>query len=309
MGTLVISLDAELAWGFHDVDPPVDRIAAARDAWRRLVALFDRYEAPATWAVVGHLLLDECGRPHRDHPAGDRLCETALGGDRSLSPDRAWFGRDLVEAVRAADTDHEIAGHGFTHVHFEHESMSRTFAGSEIERTRRAARSAGCDPDSFVFPVNEVGYRELLADAGFECYRGRAPDADRSASERRVRKAAGAVLDCGAAPLVRPRVDEYGLVNVPASMYLFDGLGPVAGAAEALHDDPVANRAERGVDAAADGDGVCHLWLHPHNVTDDADYERLRRVLERAADHRDRGDLAIATMGAVAERTRRGELA
>ncbi|WP_206424996.1 polysaccharide deacetylase family protein [Halosimplex salinum] len=309
VGTLVLSLDAELAWGFHDVDPPAERIADARRGWRRLVALFDRYEAPATWAVVGHLLLDDCEEPHRDHPAGARPCDAAPGSDgaRSLSSDRAWYGRDLVEAVREAGADHEIAGHGFTHVHFDHERMTRPFARREVERTRDAAAAVGCDLDSFVFPVNEVGYRDLLAGADFGCYRGRAPTADRTAADRRVRKAAGALLDRGHAPLVRPRVDEYGLVNVPASMYLFDGLGPVTGAAAALHDDPVANRAERGVDAAAEDGGVCHLWFHPHNLTDPADYARIRRVLKRAADHRDAGDLEIATMGTVADRTRRAE--
>lgn len=311
MGTLVVSLDAELAWGFHDVDPPAERLATARLAWERLVALFDRYEVPATWAVVGHLVLDGCAGPHREHPAGDRVCEIDLGSadGPSLSADRAWYARDLVETVADADAGHEIAGHGFTHVHFAHDRMRRPFARREIERTRDAAATAGFDVGSFVFPVNEVGYRSLLSEAGFGCYRGRAPTAERSAAERRVRKATGALTDRGHAPLVTPRIDEYGLVNVPASMYLFDGLGPVADAAETLHGDPVARRAERGVDAAADGDGVCHLWFHPHNLTAPEDYERLRRVLSRAAEHRDRGDLSIETMGTVAARTRGGIVA
>ena len=326
MGTLVLSLDAELAWGFHDVDPPGDRIARARRAWERLVALFDRHDVPATWAVVGHLFLDDCEEAHTDHPAGDRPCDADLEGGEGLngdgdlnsdadlngdgtklSADRAWYAPDLVETVSGADANHEIAGHGFTHVHFNHERMSAAFARRELSRTRDAAAALGLDVDSFVFPVNEVGYRDHLADLDFGCYRGTAPDADRSAHARRARKVTGTVLGRGAAPVVRPEVDEHGLVNVPASMYLFDGLGPLAEVADRVHDDPVARRAERGIDAVADeSDGVCHLWLHPHDVTAPGDFERLRRVVERAAHHRDAGDLDVATMGQVADRVRAG---
>jgi len=331
-GTLVISLDAELAWGFHDVDPPAERIAEARLTWERLVALFDRYDVPATWAVVGHLFLDDCDGGHADHPAGERPCtrdlddgdsvddgdavdddgstfpgDASLPGHASLSADRAWYAADLVETVRRADADHEIGAHGFTHVHFDHERMSESFARRELQRCREAAAAAGVGPDSFdsfVFPVNRVGYRDHLAEFGFGCYRGREPTADRSAHARRAGKVIGAVLDRGAPPVVRPEIDEHGLVNVPASMYLFDGLGALTDVAERVRDDPVARRAERGVDAAADGDGVCHLWFHPHDVTEPKDFDRLRRVLERARERRADGDLTVATMGQVADRVR-----
>jgi peptidoglycan/xylan/chitin deacetylase (PgdA/CDA1 family) len=300
VGTLVTSIDAELAWGFHHVDLPEERLRRARRSWRRLVDLFDRFGAPATWAVVGHLFLENCEESHGGHPAGERPCERDAG---ALPAGRAWFGGDLVDAVAGADADHEIAGHGHTHVHFDHDRMSPSFARSELESTRGAARQAGHDPSSFVFPVNRVAHRRLLGECGFDCYRGPAPTRG-SPTGRRARKAAGALVDRGHPPVVRPRVDDHGLVNVPASMCLFDEVGPVGPVAEAVHGDPIAARARRGIDAAIARDGVCHLWFHPHEATTDRDFERLRAILTHAAERREAGDLRVETMGAVADRVR-----
>jgi peptidoglycan/xylan/chitin deacetylase (PgdA/CDA1 family) len=56
----VISVDAELGWGFHDIDPPTSRVEAARTGWKRLAGLFNEYDVPATWAVVGR----QCDEQH-----------------------------------------------------------------------------------------------------------------------------------------------------------------------------------------------------------------------------------------------------
>lgn len=303
MGRFVLSLDAELAWGFHDVRLPAERLERTRRVWQDLLDRFEAYEIPATWAVVGHLLLDSCEVPHYDHPAGLRPCEVDAHG---LPAENAWFGTDLVAAVDEASVDHEIAGHGFTHVHFGHEQMSRAFARNELTETKYAAEHVGCDVETFVFPVNEVAYRKLLLDCGYDCYRGRSPVADDGPRMRRARKAAHAVLGSGHPPLVTPDVDEYGLVNVPASMYLFDLAEPLESLVEPIHGDPVVERAKRGIDAAAEGgpNDTFHLWVHPHDLTEPMAFARLMRVLDHVARRRDEGDLRVETMGTVADRVR-----
>jgi len=58
-GKLLISIDLESAWGVWDVLTPEHlRMAetAERPICAALVELFDRYEVPATWAVVAALL-------------------------------------------------------------------------------------------------------------------------------------------------------------------------------------------------------------------------------------------------------------
>lgn len=293
MGAVVISLDAELGWGFHHREAlPVERVRQGRTAWRRLCELFDRYELPATWAVVGHLLLEECNEDHETHPAGPRLCE---------GPREAWFADGLVDRVLGAEVDHEVGCHGFTHVHFQHESMTRSEAARELRRAREAVARLAGDPTSFVFPVNEVGHLDLLAEHGFDCYRGRQPTRPGPG-----RKLADSVLGRGAPPLVEPAVDPRGLVNVPASQYLFGFEGVARSAVEPVFGDPVVGRARRGLDRLADGGNgdVLHLWLHPHNLTRERDFERMRAVLSYAAELRDRGEIHVETMRDVARRVR-----
>lgn len=298
MGSVVISLDAELAWGFHGRDPlPVARLRRARDAWRHLCDLFDRLELPATWAVVGHLFLEECESVHPDHPAGGQCCETP-----AEAADELWFAGGLVDRIRNADVDHEVGGHSFTHVRFDRPGVSRSDAAREVRSSRTAMRDRGVAPTSFVFPVNRIRYRELLAEHGFDCYRGR-----RSEQPGRVRKLAGALLGRGAPPLVEPSVDRYGLVNVPASLYLYGFEGLPGSVVDRVRGDPVVSAAKRGLERAARTDGVLHLWFHPHNAIRVPAFQRLRAILSHVARRRDRGEVRVETMHDVATRATGGD--
>jgi hypothetical protein len=62
-GTLIVSIDMELAWGICDKVLESDARAALqreRTIIQRLLALFADYEVRASWAIVGHLLADQC---------------------------------------------------------------------------------------------------------------------------------------------------------------------------------------------------------------------------------------------------------
>ena len=72
-----------------------------------ILDLFTRHEISATWAVVGHLLLDHCaangGRPHPDIV---RPSYSWLDGDwfdidpcSTLAEAPAFYGRDIVAAI------------------------------------------------------------------------------------------------------------------------------------------------------------------------------------------------------------------
>lgn len=293
MGSLVISLDVEFGWGLYHLNPlPIERVTASRDACARVRDLFDRLGIPATWAFVGHLFLDECDEEHVGHPAGPRCCASP--------PDRfedVWFAGDVVDRIGDASVDHEVAAHGFTHVHFQHDRSDEVFVEEEIRRAVRAARGRDVSPASFVFPVNKVAHRNLLPDHGFISYRGIRPQ--RLGGPRKLLEAS---LDRWTPPLVSPSVDEHGLVNVPASLYLFSLQGPARSVIQRVRGDPVVNAATRGLEALAGTDDVLHLWFHPNNLTTERDYDRLRAIATHAADLRDRGEIRIETMQSVAER-------
>lgn len=294
MGSLVISIDAELGWGFHDLaNPPEGRVESGRRGWRRLLALLDRFDVPATWAVVAHLMLDRCDGRHEGHPAPPGWFER----EREEWADRPdlRFAPDLVAGVLAADPDHELASHSFSHVLFGDPGTTPRIARAECERSREIAARWGQEVNSFVYPRNDVGHREALADCGFRAYRGRSPT-----PEGVWGVADAAIRD--RSPLVHPRIDEYGLVSIPASLFAFGFEGRLRSIAESVWADPIVARARRGIDRAAADDGVFHLWLHPNNLQITRDDDRMAAVLEHAAEARAESGLRIETMGEVADR-------
>ena len=298
-GSVVISVDAELGWGFHDLpDLPRRRIESARYGWRKLGDLCERYDVPATWAVVGHLLLSECDGRHDRHPTPPDWFrrERADWADR---PDLR-FGSDLVRALTDSPVDHEIGCHTFSHVCFDDHRLDAETVRAELRAATDVAAALGIEYDSFVFPRNAVGYRDVLAQEGFSAYRGgRSLD---GGSGGRLAKIAAAASP-GRLRMPQPHVDEYGLVNVPPSLFLFGFEGPARRACEAVWTDPVFRQATALVDRALETGSVAHLWLHPNNLTGSADVERVRRILRYVDERRDDG-LRVETMADVAERVR-----
>nr|WP_193570807.1 polysaccharide deacetylase family protein [Halorubellus sp. JP-L1] len=288
-----------MAWGFADRDdPPVERVEAARDAWTWLLDLFDEHSVPATWAVVGHLFLEDCDGRHATQSAPDDW----FAFERTTYAKRPdlRFGPDLVDAIAAARADHEIGSHSFAHLLFDDDDLSRTAADADVERAVAVAADHGIDLDAFVFPRNVVGHRDVLADHGFRTYRA-AGAGTRSRLARVTGKLRG-VMDPDRLPLVEPTVDEHGLVAVPPSLYLFGFEGVARDVLSTVWTDPVVRQAHWLVDRAATEDGVCHLWLHPNNVVDDAARDRLRAIVEHVGRRRDQGLVDVETMGDVADR-------
>jgi len=303
MGDVVISLDAELAWGYHDRPTPPTRMRAARSGWVAALELFDQYEVPATWAVVGHLFLGECDGRHAGHPLGAEWFDDDPGG--SADEDGLWYAPEFVDAVADRPVGHELACHSFSHVEFGDERTTEAAAEREVTACLRAADRRGVSLDSFVFPRNRVGHRAVLADHGFDCYRGVRPKFTYEDSRLRpVAKVADCYLGLSMPPVVTPTVDEYGMVDVPASLYLFSFEGLARSVLGSVWDEPTAAVARRGIDRAADGDGVFHMWLHPHNLLQPGGLERMADVLSYLDRRRRETDLEVKTMRAVADEYR-----
>lgn len=303
MGTVVVSLDAELAWGFVDLAQlPFHRLLRAREMWGRLLDLFDTYDVPATWAVVGHLFLDDCDGSHGDHPAGPDWFHRDPG--RPATGDDIWYAPSLVDRVIDADVAHELACHSFSHVDFRAASTTSKVARAELRHCTDLAAEWGHTLQSFVFPRNRIGHRDAIAEAGFASYR--APQPARWDSEtplEPVLRGLEAVPGGRTPPTVRPTVDEHGLVAIPASLFLFCFEGRARQAAEAVWTDPVVRMAQQGIDSVVGTDEVFHLWLHPNNLTGPADLARVERVLSYIDAIRGETALSVRTMASVAAST------
>jgi peptidoglycan/xylan/chitin deacetylase (PgdA/CDA1 family) len=295
-GVAVVSIDTELAWGeAHRRRPAGGPTPAAHDydaerpAIDGLLAILERHEIPATWAVVGHLLLSGCsaenGPPHPEvvRPDFDWLdgdwFDIDPCGEAAAAP--WYYGPDIVERIRASAVAHEIGCHSFAHVMAGEPGCSVEAFRSDLAACVAVARERGLSLRSFVFPRNSVGHVDELAGAEFTSYRGRPPPA------RRARHA------------VHPLRAAGGVWNIPQT-FLF-------APATHLHRLPTALWARvpiRRMRQAARRGSLFHLWLHPYNITADPPraLDAFDRVCAEAARLRSRGRLDVLTMGDLAER-------
>lgn len=325
-GTVVVSLDAELAWGYHDEQSSAPRSAwrasehlqrayaaltrghyaghgitetelhTARDSWLRLLDVFEQFDIPATWAVVGHLFRDDCDGEHRSHPLAPAWFANDPGGTATEQP--LWFASDLIEAIAERPTDHEIGSHSFSHVEFG--DTSREAAVAEFRATEAATdRSL----TSLVFPRNRVGHLDALAEHGFTCYRGNMARWYDDSVIRPAAKATNMLTQLSAPPVSHPTVGEHGLVDIPASLNLFGFEGLARSLATPVVADPLVRQAKLGIERAIAEEGVFHLWFHPNDVLRPSHIERVRAVLEHVAARRKRGEITTETMSQVAKRT------
>jgi hypothetical protein len=309
-GLFVVSIDVELAWGqvHHGAGTrPNTLFDQERQSVAALLELMERHEISATWAVVGHLFLDECKPVDGwQHPEVKRADYPWFSGDwfgedpgTSMEEDPRWYGRDLIEAIESCPVPQEIGSHSFSHQIIGDVACDADVFRSELSASRRAADALGVDLQSFVYPRNSIAYGEVLTEQGFAAYRGKTPPRfpGRSALVRRALALADSISPMRATA-VRPSLHE-GLCNVPQT-YLFD---PDSGLAVLLGRRLWPKLISRRVDQAARHGSLFHLWFHSHDIAKAPEralssLDQVFRVVNR---ERRAGRLVNMTMGQVAE--------
>jgi peptidoglycan/xylan/chitin deacetylase (PgdA/CDA1 family) len=300
----VISIDLEMAWGVVDRRDTEYDVGDEREQMRRLLDLFDHHDVPATWATVGHLLLDECHPVDGvKHPELVRPGYSWLAGDW-LDPDPcstyreapAWYAPDLIREIRARPARHEIGSHSFTHLLAGDPGCSGEAFGSDLDAASNVMREQGTPLRSFVYPRNQYGHEHLLREHGVTSFRGRRADPFRGRG--RFARSTYRLVDRVRplpATVVRP-YEQFGVWNLPAT-YLYTvrsgWRAPVDGW-----------QARRRLDQAVRHRGLFHLWFHPHNARQNTEawFAGLDDLLERVTDARRAEQLDTFTMVDLADR-------
>jgi peptidoglycan/xylan/chitin deacetylase (PgdA/CDA1 family) len=315
-GVFMVSFDLELIWGTLDLFGPDafrDRCEVERQVViDRLLALLEEFEIPATWFVVGHLLLAHCNGSGPKHPEivrpahawseGDWFRHDPGGGEDTAP---LFLARRLVEKIQACRVPQEIGCHSFSHVIFGDAGCSRAAAASDVAACVRAAGELGLALRTFAFPRNSVGHVDVLKEHGFDSYRGPEPRWYASGRWPAMLRRAAHIVDVvttAAPPVVLPQRTASGLWNIPGSMIYF----PSHGIRRYIPVFLRVRRAMKGLEAAARQRRIFHLWLHPTNLVDDMEalFAGLREVFSRAAALRNRGVLAFRAMSAEVEAAR-----
>jgi peptidoglycan/xylan/chitin deacetylase (PgdA/CDA1 family) len=276
-GLFILSLDTEIAWGTDA--PLLPTYAACFEAYpallRRLLDLLDAYTIPATWAIVGQLLLAE-GTPDAD----------------SRQPPHWYHAPYVLDWIRNARTPHEIGTHTYRHIYARHAEVTRAVWDADLMEVAALHQRLGLPLRSIVFPRNQIAYLDSLPQHGIIAYRGIEGNRPQERRGWRHLLQRSLPLPPPTYPLNSLRTTD-SLVNLPASQFLLDYKG-------VRRMIPTASRvreAQIGLQRAAEQEHLYHLWFHPFNLgTHPQMFTALEAILRQAVAYREQGTLQVMTM-------------
>lgn len=309
-GVFLLSIDTELAWGGVHDGSFIDRLHLFRETrsciWG-LLKLMERFEIRATWAFVGHLLLEKCERVDEfKHPEVVRPTYRWFSGDwfnndpcTDFNRDPFWYGPDIVESVMNCRASQEIGCHGFSHMIIGDPGCSRECFDSELKACKSAAKPWGIQLKSFVFPRNAIGHLDVLATNGFSAFRGRtAPWYEGMFGlAGKVGRAIESTSPL-AVKTAQPALSS-GMWDLPATSFYLHREGWARYAPIGLRTAQVNATLKR---AAAER-AICHLWFHPFNLATDPRglLSGLETIFRNVAELRESGLIDNPTMGELSE--------
>ena len=285
----ILSFDCEGKWGSADCLTPQHRRdltdVKLNDAYRAILDLLDEYRIEATFAFAGLFSQSPDGfarlRPEVEALAG--RASDYLGPALSDMDDTrgdGWHGAALVDAVRGARTQHEIALHGVTHVPWT--TMEAAFVDAEL-RLFEELEGPVRDSRTFIYPRNRVAHADVLAARGFLGFRDARPDRSR----------------------LRSLLSEFNLFEAPEGDAVSGGIVAIpagyflnwrSGGRRLVPPAITQLRARRLLDRAAASGAVVHYWLHPENIaTAPSTLDSLAALVRDVAKRRDDGRCVVLT--------------
>jgi hypothetical protein len=271
--SFTLSLDFELAWGTLDRGRdsfyrPLCR-AERQSAVTRLLDLFERHDISATWAIVGSMF----------EPGDDDLLHAP----------------DLIEKIQECRIPQEIGSHTYTHAVMS--GLTRDAARVQFAKSVEAAKRAGVDLRTIIFPRNQVAHLDLAREYGFTCFRSPEPRWYCRQGERGAAARLGHLMDVltAATPAVsRPMTVQAGMLAVPGSMLYTPSFGHRRWIPPALR----VSRAIRGLERAVREKGLFHLWFHPTDIVVRMDemLDGLEQILTAVNRLRRSGEIMVCPM-------------
>jgi len=295
----LISLDTEMLWGPAGGQEGLEQFNLIkrnenkmRNAISTLLDLFEKYNVSATWAVVGHLFLDHCD---------EETCLTKINMSKygykkswyrdpysNIEKDPLYYGKDIIEKIINNPINHELGYHSFSHVCFT--NIPREMAEGEIKESKKIEKEWNIKFTSFVFPINEIAYVDILKDNGFKIYRGKTPNLITNSHDLICKKIEGGISKF-ITPPIEPRWDN-GIWEIQSSMIFFDSQIPQS----------LLLRFKIGLERTIKDKKVFNIWLHPWNLFC---YERLtddlEKMLKYVSKRRDEGKIDVMTMNEMAD--------
>lgn len=308
---VVLSIDTELAWArihHRNLEDYNELLGEYRNAVDWLLGVFEKYDIPVTWAVVGHLFLDHCSSPpHKDitKPKYDWVDGDWYQYDpcSSFNDDPFFYAPDIIKKINESHINHEIGSHSFAHINFADPGCSYDAAFDDLNKCQQVSRELNsADLTSFVFPQDKVGNLKALNDAGFKVFRGAGIyDKIRDSSKfKKLLYTLGVCLGLPNDPISASKNGQ--LINLPLSNH-YRLERPII-----LNNPysfvPLFSKylsVKNSVRKAIKMNKIAHIGLHPidfgmHSEKYRQHFERLLRFI---SDSRDRHEIDIITMSEI----------
>ena len=264
-----------------------------------LVTALAKYEMPATFAFVMALTL----RPDEFPDWLPRLTDVQVDGAnwmrnfrhaKSIANMEGWCCPEAFELVLDSGK-HEIGCHGFRHVPVGNVGLGSEAVSYELRSAGELARRKGIDLKTFVFPRNQIGRLDLLAELGYIGFR------NASSVEGRHGRLGNLIREFNVFEASQdPEPPSFDLVSIPGGYFLNWKCGLRKWTPEAV----TLARWRSILDDAATTGRVALLYLHPHNlISGPGTLELFCRVLQLASNLRESKGLEILTQAEYCERS------
>ncbi|MFW6196700.1 MAG: polysaccharide deacetylase family protein [Thermoplasmatota archaeon] len=260
----LITLDTELGWGPTSIEGMKFLKRNEKEAKKvipKILSILKENNISATWAIVGHLFLEECSKED---------CLTWKNKKDNYDPkwyedpysnkekDPLFYCPDLIEDVLNSKIKQEIGYHSFSHPKFN--QINKDMAEDEIKMSKKIEKDWNIELKSFVYPTDEKAYVDILGKYDFNIYR-RKPIwySDRTHFKNLIEG-----LGNLNPPPVTP-VFKNGLWSINTSMIYYDSLIPFF-PIEARVPFTSLPCAKMGLNRAIKEKSIFHIFLHPWNL-------------------------------------------
>lgn len=302
VATCVISIEVELGWGTHDLknfDHLSDSGKVEREFLDRLLSIADRYSTPVTFNVVGELFNESNdARDKSVYPDGWLESQTEELG--------LFWAPDMVDAIEAAEMEHEVCTHTQSHILFD--EMSTDVAEAELEQVQQAHTDRfGSETESLVPPRHQKPDTDLLDKHGIEIVRLAHPLQSNTRPGRFWELAYGLpivhtprIID----GVVQTYVTRHPSLTVPTlprgqsePHKVFDLLP------ESVRESLYRQGIKRTLDQASRTDQAVHLWCHVFDLSAECQLQHIESLFEML---QTRNDVEVLTMAQLNQKVRQG---
>ena len=260
----ILSFDCEGKWGMAD-DPAMATNNPIGDdslvkAYARIFEILDKYEIPATFALVGLF----AGKYEEYLESRDQLLESKPHKNWLQIPEQSfaagvmdgWFYPELAENIRSKGM-HEIASHSYSHLPLNNSDVAEESFLTELNLVRQWQERNSVELSTFIFPRNQIQYQKALNEFDYLGYRQ--CDLQNAAYANRIK-----ILqdECN----IRKKSDAHSVLAEPIAIPSGTFLNWRHGPRRVIPEQLTLKRWSNVLRHAVASGGVAHLWLHPHNL-------------------------------------------